>query len=113
MVQPFLLDPLLELLDLALVEQQPARARRLVVGVAAVLVRRDVAAHEPQPVAVDGAERLLQVDLPCPQRLHLGPLQFDPGLDAVEQLVLVPRAAIRDDDLDVLSHGDGVQREES
>src|SRR5215210_3781990 len=65
----------------------------------AVAVLGDVCPDEPHLVVADHRERALQVRLPVAQRLHLGAGQREPRLDLVREVVVVPRAAIVDDQL--------------
>src|SRR5829696_444918 len=83
-----------ERLDLATLEQQPPIAVGVVVRDVAVAVLRNVRADEPHLAATELAVRALQVRLPIPERLHLGPHELETRLDLVEQVVVVPRAAI-------------------
>ena len=53
---------------------------------------------QASPVAHLGV-RLLQRRLAVAQRLHLGPGQHEAGLDPVEEVEVVPRAAVLDDQL--------------
>ena len=59
----------------------------------------DVQADEPGLALAHVRVRLLQRRLAVAQRLHLGPGQHEAGLDLVEEVVVVPRAAVVDDQL--------------
>src|SRR6185312_2871070 len=86
-----------ELLDLVLVRQQLAVARGLVVGAVALLVRLDRRTHEPQLAPALLRVGLAQRDLAGTQGLDLRPCQRDAGLEALEDVVLVPRLAVARD----------------
>jgi hypothetical protein len=57
--------------DLAAVQEELAPAARLVVGVARMLVARDVGVDEPRFAAPDLGEGLLEADLAGPDALDL------------------------------------------
>jgi len=72
-------------------------------------VLRDVEAVEPRLAVAHLRVRLLQRRLPGAEGLHLRPREHEPGLDPVEEVVLVPRAAVVDDQLLSLLPGHGAQ----
>src|SRR6266516_7273757 len=92
-----------EPVDLAPVQEELARPVGLVILAVARAVLRHVQADEPRLAVAHVGVRLLERRLPLPQRLHLGAGQHEAGLDPVEEAVVVPRAAVVDDQL--FSHG--------
>ena len=99
-VEPLTLDGSNETTDFLAVEQQLARALRLMIGVAATLVRRDVHVDEENLTVADDAVRVADVCSAVAERLHLGAGEHDARLPAVEDLVVEPRALVaRDRDL--------------
>src|SRR5205814_7685601 len=92
--QPALSDLAGQPANLLAVQQQLAVAVRLVVGIGAVAVGIDVAADQPTLTVADGRVRVLEGHAPVAQRLDLRPAQHEPGLDRLEDLVLVPRPAV-------------------
>src|SRR5689334_9999131 len=79
-----------QLVDLAAVEQQLAVAVRVVRGDRGLLVCGDVEPDEPELAAARVREGPLQDRVALAERLDLAPGQGEPGLDALEQVVLVP-----------------------
>ena len=53
--------------------------------------------EEPQLAVVDPGVGLVELGLALAERLHLGALQHDAGLEGLEELVLAPGAAVRGD----------------
>src|SRR5215510_1340177 len=92
--QPLLADLSPEPCDLSLVKEELPVALGIVVGVGAVAIGIDVASEEPTLSIPDGRIAILEVDHPVPERFDLGPAQYQPGLDRLEDLVLVTGAAI-------------------
>jgi hypothetical protein len=88
-----------EALDLAPVHQELPRPVRLVVGPVAGSVLGDVQADEPRLAVAHLGVRLLERRLALTERLHLGPGQHEAGLDPIEEVEVVPRAAVLDDQL--------------
>src|SRR3954469_24368091 len=85
-------------LDLLAVKKQLARSDRVVRPlVHRLLVGRDVHPLEPHLVPADARIRLGQRTTTATERLHLGPREDDPGLEPLEDLVVVTRLAVRDD----------------
>src|SRR5919202_1090570 len=82
-------------LDLALVGEQLARALGLVVLPARRPIRRDVDVVQPQLAVADARVAVLELGLARAQRLHLGALEHDAGLELVEELVAVGGVAVR------------------
>ena len=80
-------------------EEELAVAVRVVVGRVPLRVLGDVQADEVDLVAANVAEGALEDRLAVAEGLHLGPGQREARLDAVEEVVLVPRAAIVGDEL--------------
>src|SRR5262245_53050621 len=90
--------------DLPAVQEQLPVALRIVVGVGPVAVGIDVAAEQPRLTVADGGVGILERHLAVAQRLHLGPPQNEPGLDGLEDLVLVPRAPVGGDVPGLVGH---------
>src|SRR5215210_3835337 len=80
-------------------EQQLPVAVRIVARGAGLVVRGDVRPHEPELAVAHVAVRALEVRLPRTERLHLCPGEHETGLEPVEQVVVVPRAAVLGDQL--------------
>src|SRR5262249_18944023 len=95
--EPALGDLAGQALDLPLVEEQLAIPLRIVVGVGAVAVWADVTAEEPPLAVPHRSVGVLEVHQSGAQGLHLRPAQDEPGLERLEDLVLVARATIRGD----------------
>src|SRR4029077_12463965 len=89
-----LLERLPELLDLGAVEQQLALPHRVQVPAIALLVGWDVELHHPRLAVLDRGPGLLEARLPRPEALHLGACEHEPGLDRVEDRVVVRGLAI-------------------
>ncbi len=83
-----------ELHDLPLVHQKPARADRIFVKDVAVLIRAYMHAAHKKLAIFNRAEAVLQIDLPGPNGFDLGPGQFDPGLEALKDKIVMKRFAI-------------------
>src|SRR5215218_9222900 len=91
--EPALGDLAGELVDLAAVQQQLARPRRLVALVAGVGVGGNL--HMQHHVAaLDRGVGVLQRRLALPQGLHLAAAQHDAGLDGFDDLVVVAGTAV-------------------
>ncbi len=101
--QPLLGDGSRDAVDLPAVHEQLAGPLRVVPSVAGERVRRDVGVLQPQFAAPDFGVGVLEVDVPGPQALHLRPHQRDPGLERVDDLVVVAGPAVGGDDL--AAHG--------
>src|SRR5262249_25598627 len=97
--------------DLLTMQQQLAAPRRLVVGVAAVCVLRDVDVVDEDLPALDTRVAVAQVDAALADRLHLRALQDNAGLERLEDVVVVERLPVLRDDslcflaLSELGHG--------
>ena len=74
-------------------EQLPV-ALGLVVLDPGLVVRVDVRADEPGFALAHVRVGLLEAHLALPERLHLASGQHDPGLEALEQVVVVPGFAV-------------------
>src|SRR5262249_50474541 len=85
--------------DLLTPEQKLSVAIRVVVLAVALVVDGDVRADEPGFVAAHRGVRLLEGRPAGPKRLHLGPGQDEAGLHPIEEVVVVPRPAVVDDEL--------------
>src|ERR1041385_8245068 len=88
-----------QLVDLAAVEQQLAVAIRVVRGDRGLLVRGDVEPDQPELAVARVRVRALEDRMSLAEGLDLASGQGEPRLDALEQLVLVPRAAVLCDQL--------------
>src|SRR5215210_7361464 len=97
--QALLADRAVQRIDLAAVQEELARAGRVVVRAVALVVHGDLRADEPRLAVADLCERLGERRAPVAQRLHLGARERDAGLDAVEEDVVVARTAVVDDQL--------------
>src|SRR5512132_682678 len=73
------------------------------VGDVSLCVLVDVSADQPDLAVAEVGVGLAERDASVAQRLHLGPGQLHAGLEPVEQVVVVPRAAILSDQLLALS----------
>ena len=80
-------------------QQQLAVAVRVVRLDRGLLVRRDVQADEPELAVARVRVGALQDGVALAQRLDLAAVQHEPGLDALEEVVVVPRAAVLGDQL--------------
>ena len=89
---------------LAPMRKQLAVARGLVIRAIALRVRLDGAPDEPQLSPALLRERLAQRDLAGTQRLDLGTRERDAGLEALENVKLVPRLAVARDRAFALGH---------
>src|SRR5215218_3151336 len=94
--QAALVDPGRQLLDLLAVEQQLARPGRLVALVAGMGVGRDLHVQD-DVAAVDHGVGVLERRLALAQGLDLAAAQDDPGLEGLEDLVVVAGTAVGDD----------------
>src|SRR5712692_200622 len=94
---PLLDGPANELPDFVAVQQQLAAAQRLVLGVAAMAVRADVHVVDEHFAVLDAGEAVAQVHAALADRLHLGPEQNQPGLERLEEMVVVRRLAVLGD----------------
>src|SRR5690348_9046112 len=99
--QPALLRPLLQPLDLGLVQQQLSLPPGRVVGPGALRVLGDVHALQPDLALVDRRVPVHQRGAALPQGLDLGAHQRDAGLVRVHDRVVVPGLAVGRDDLPV------------
>ena len=80
-------------------EEELALAVGIVVGRVPLRVLGDVEADEVDLPVADVAERALERRLAVAERLHLRAGQREARLEAVEEVVLVPRAAVVGDQL--------------
>ena len=101
---PPLRDLLAELGDLTPVEQELAIAEGLVVLDVPLPVGGDVGADQEHLAVAQLRERLADVAAAVAQRLHLSPLQRDARLHPLEDVEVVPRLAVLDDELSSLRH---------
>src|SRR5262245_8563080 len=97
--QPFLVDRPRDLVDLAPMEQQLPRTEREVATLVALLVGRDVHPLEPQLAVAHAGVAVRERRSPAAQRLHFVTREPDAAFEAVEQFVVVTRAAIARDGL--------------
>src|SRR5919201_4005397 len=88
-----------ELVDLAAVEEQLAVAVGLVWLDRGLRVRGDVCADEPELAVARLGVGATQAGLPLAERLDLAAGEDETRFDALEQVVLVPRAAVVRDQL--------------
>src|SRR3954453_10196899 len=109
--EALLADAAVQRVDLAAVEEELARPVGLVVGVAPLVVRRDRGAVQPELAVAHVRVRLHERRAALTQRLHLAAGEDDARLEAVEQLVLVPRLAVLRDHLLALGHRTSVGRD--
>ena len=97
---PLLGDRAVQVVDLRPVEQQPAPAHGVLVPAIALLVGRNVELADHGLLPLHRGVGLGQARLAGAQALHLGAGQHQPGLNGLEDGVVVPRASIvRDDPL--------------
>src|SRR5262245_40184938 len=97
--QPLLAYLAVEAVELAPVEQELPRPGGLVVRAVSLLVDRDLGAEQPRLALAHLGVGLRERRPARAQRLDLRPGEDDPGLVPVEQLVVVPRAAVVGDEL--------------
>ena len=83
-----------ELVELTPVEQELTRPFGLVVHPVAVAVGRDVAIDKRRLTPGDLDVRIAEVETPITHGLDLRAKQADPGLEAIENLVLEERLAV-------------------
>src|SRR5262249_1418142 len=95
--QPALGDFTREPADLAPPQQQLTIAFGIVIGVRAMAVRADMTAQQPDLIVSHGRIGILEIDLAGTERLDFGAPQHEPGLDRLEDLVLVTCAAVAGD----------------
>ena len=75
-------------------QKELAVALRLVILDSRLLVRVDVRANEPRLAVPDVRVRLLQADATLAERFHLAPGQHEAGLEALEEVIVVPRLPV-------------------
>ena len=80
-------------------EEELAVAIRIMIGEIALVVDRDVGADQPGLPLADIRVGLLERGPAVPKGLHLCAGQHDPRLDPLEQVVVVPRSAVVDDQM--------------
>src|SRR5581483_6315782 len=98
--QALLLDPADQAVDLALVEQELARAGGVHVVTVPLRVGGDVQVVEEElGVAARTGEAVLEIGLAQAQGLDLRAFQDQPGLVELQELVEVPGLAVVGDDL--------------
>src|SRR6266446_2567119 len=85
--------------DLFPVEEEFAVPIRIMIGEIALVVDRDVGADQPGLPLADIRVGLLERGPAVPKGLHLCAGQHDPRLDPLEQMVVVPRSAVVDDQM--------------
>jgi ribosomal-protein-alanine N-acetyltransferase len=85
--------------DLAAVQEQLPVTLWIVIGDVPLVVRGDVRADKPDLASTDVPERLPERRPPLTQGLHLRSSQHEPCLEPLEQLVVVARATVVDDQL--------------
>ena len=98
-VNPFCCVLPISLLDLLLMQQQPAARKRLVIEGSAGEVLWDVAIHQPDAGAAHLGIGIAQVGLALAQRLYLGAGQRHSGFHLFEQVIVVGGGAILGNDL--------------
>src|SRR5437870_2994797 len=81
-------------IDLLSAQEQLAVAVRIVVRAVSLVVHGDMGTNEPRLAATDFRVRLLKRGAAVAERLHLRAGEHEPGLDAVEQVVVMPRPAV-------------------
>src|SRR4051812_15476201 len=89
----------LQLVDLLAVQQQLALAARGVIGPTALVILRDVSVVQPRLAPVDLDEAVGQRGAALAQRLDLGAHEDQPGLEGVDDRVVVPGLLVLGDDL--------------
>jgi hypothetical protein len=100
--QPLALHGADESIDFAAMEQEFARAHRIVVVPVALGVRRDVHPFEEHLASGDAGVGLLDGGLATAQRLDLGPGQHDARLPRLEDVEVVGRLGIAGDRMPAL-----------
>src|SRR5262245_23956334 len=90
-----------ELVDLAAVQQELARALGLVVEAARLQIFRNIGVIEPQVSFARSRVRLADARLALPQRLHLCAGERQPGLDHVTDLIVEAGLAVVGHDFEV------------
>src|SRR5439155_6560595 len=88
-----------DLIDLAPMQEQLARAKRQVRALVPLLVRGDVQTLQPHLVPSHATETVHERSVSSAERLHLVPRELDPALETLEQLVVMSRATVAGDDL--------------
>lgn len=95
---PLLLDLGAEVNELPLVDEELPRPVRVVVAVAAVAIRGDVGANQPQLAVVDSGVSFGDRGFAFADRFDLGPGQGNACLDRLDHEIVVKGAPIRRDD---------------
>ena len=80
--------------NLAAVQQQLARAARLVIELIALLVGRDVRVEEKHFAVVHDRVRIRDVRLSRAQRFDLRTRKHDAGLPRIQEMIIVPGALV-------------------
>ena len=93
-----------ERVDLAPAQEQLAVAVGVVVGHVPLRVLGDVGADEPELAVAHVREGALEGRVPLAQRLDLRPGEDEAGLEAFEQVVVVPSAPVVRDELGPARH---------
>src|SRR5436305_12153097 len=88
-----------ERVDLLAAKEELPVAVGIVVLAVPLVVDRDVGADEPGLVPAHVPVRLLERGPALAERLHLGAGQDETGLDSIQEVVVVPRPAVVDDQL--------------
>lgn len=91
------------------VEKEFSFPKRIGVFAVAEFVGADVGVAEENFAAGDHAVAVADVRLPPPERLHLGPLEGDPGLERLYYMVVVPGLPVSRNQLR-LCHGGGIRK---
>ena len=92
--QTALADLAAEPRDLPFMKEELPVPFGVVVGVRPMAVGIDMAPEEPALPVPDRRIAVLEADLAFTKRLDLGAAEYQPGLDRLEDLVLVPRPAV-------------------
>ncbi len=100
--QSLLLDLCQQLTDLFFLQKEFARAEGIVVIDIPLLVRADVHPHKPYLPVLHYGVTVLQIGVPLTERLDFGPLKNNTGLDPLQDVVVMARFSVRDDDSRVL-----------
>ena len=95
----------MHLVDLALVQQQLARAFRLMVEAVAVAELGDVGVDQPDLIAAHLRIGFRDRSFAEAQRLHLGAGERDAGLEHLLDRIVEPRAPVLGDHLFLVEHG--------